>query len=242
MVGIKLKTTKEQEKENWIDVNLEWSVSRFKDEIFSQLGFPSIEQRLVYHGRILKDQSVLRELEMKEGDLVILVPHRPQLPRSPPNTDSEAVRDIDSEVAPQAVMSSTADMIQNVSRLIGPAGARELTAYFQNIASNPDSLATLESFRASMPTVIREMERPDLRESLLDILSASSLNPNNGGGNSTPIGNPSAPHLTREEARKAYAVQLTQMMEMGFFDGEENLTLLIRAHGNVEIALSMKLE
>jgi hypothetical protein len=68
---IKVKTRESQVKE--VDVDEGWLISRLKGELEKVTGVPVSSQRLIYMGKVLRDDDPIREYGIKAGDTLHMV-------------------------------------------------------------------------------------------------------------------------------------------------------------------------
>uniref|UniRef100_A0A6U3B5G3 UV excision repair protein RAD23 n=1 Tax=Paramoeba aestuarina TaxID=180227 RepID=A0A6U3B5G3_9EUKA len=233
---IRLRTTNDQNTEESLEAQSEWTVSTLKQSIAERLRISAADQRLVYQGRLLKDHLTLEELDVKQGDLIIIVPIKKSL--------SDKTQ-ITSEKSPSLPLMQN-DASQALPNLLGTAGQ---SSEVPTNGSFPTPLSSLEALNAFLPPELQEfsrriMQNPEMREQFLATLRTPGAMPGNFAyPESVGVNSLNVPQgLTREEAREVYSTQLTQMREMGFPETEENLTLLIKANGNIEVAMAMKLD
>lgn len=63
-------------------------VSSFKGKIADQIGVPVGQQRLIFRGKVLKDEHLLSEYHVENGDTLHLVQRQPTQPQTSSGTDS----------------------------------------------------------------------------------------------------------------------------------------------------------
>jgi uncharacterized ubiquitin-like protein YukD len=89
MVELNIKTLDSQMHN--FDVDKKMLVSVFKEKIASQTGVPVGQQRLIFRGKVLKDDHSLSEYHVENGDtlhLVVRQPAQPQPPGGPSTGDT----------------------------------------------------------------------------------------------------------------------------------------------------------
>ncbi|KAL3514839.1 hypothetical protein ACH5RR_027556 [Cinchona calisaya] len=88
-VELNIKTLDSQIYSFHADKNMQ--VSAFKEKISSQIGVPVEQQRLIFRGKVLKDDHLLSEYYVENGDTLHLVERQPTQPQpsSSPNNGQE---------------------------------------------------------------------------------------------------------------------------------------------------------
>ncbi|KAK9072923.1 hypothetical protein SSX86_009359 [Deinandra increscens subsp. villosa] len=90
-VEINIKTLDSQLHNFIVDKNM--PVSIFKENIAGEVGLPVEQQRLIFRGKVLKDEDLLSEYHVESGHTLHLVARQPsefQLPSGSPNVETTA--------------------------------------------------------------------------------------------------------------------------------------------------------
>ncbi|KAJ2359496.1 UV excision repair protein rad23 [Coemansia sp. RSA 2618] len=77
-MNIKLKTL--QQKEFLVEVELTDSIKTVKAKVEESQGFPADTQKLVFSGKILKDDQTIEEIKIKESDFMVVMTVKPKAP------------------------------------------------------------------------------------------------------------------------------------------------------------------
>ncbi|KAF5740922.1 large proline-rich protein BAG6 isoform X2 [Tripterygium wilfordii] len=86
IVDLNIKTLDSQLYNFKVDKNM--SVSAFKEKIANEIGVPVGQQRLIFRGRVLKDDHPLSEYHVENGHTLHLVERQPAQSQSPSDTNS----------------------------------------------------------------------------------------------------------------------------------------------------------
>ncbi|XP_057469973.1 LOW QUALITY PROTEIN: ubiquitin-like domain-containing protein CIP73 [Actinidia eriantha] len=86
MVELNIKTLDSQIYSFQVDKNM--PVSLFKEKIASEIGLPVGQQRLIFRGKVLKDDHLLSEYHVENGHTLHLVVRQPSEPQPPSSTSS----------------------------------------------------------------------------------------------------------------------------------------------------------
>ncbi|KAJ8437436.1 hypothetical protein Cgig2_031957 [Carnegiea gigantea] len=79
-VELNIKTLDSQIYKFHVDKNM--PVSSFKGKIADQIGVPVGQQRLIFRGKVLKDEHLLTEYHIENGDTLHLVERQPTQPQT----------------------------------------------------------------------------------------------------------------------------------------------------------------
>ncbi|KAH8509677.1 hypothetical protein H0E87_011445 [Populus deltoides] len=85
-VEINIKTLNSQKYS--FQVNKNMPVSVFKEKIANEIGVPVSQQRLIFRGRVLKDEHLLSEYQVENGHTLHLVARQPAQPQHSADTSS----------------------------------------------------------------------------------------------------------------------------------------------------------
>lgn len=88
-VQLNIKTLDSQMYSFRVDKNM--LVSAFKEKIAGEIGVPVGQQRLIFRGKVLKDEHLLSEYQVENGHTLHLVARQPTVPQSSANTSSADV-------------------------------------------------------------------------------------------------------------------------------------------------------
>eukprot|EP00667_Euglena_gracilis_P023797 EG_transcript_27065 len=104
---IKVKTRDSQVKD--VEVEVDWSIPRLKAELEKATGVPAASQRLIYMGKVLKDDQQILDYGIKEEDTIHLVkkPAATGSDGGTPNGDSHLGAEESSGGATQATATYT---------------------------------------------------------------------------------------------------------------------------------------
>ncbi|KAF2324752.1 hypothetical protein GH714_016635 [Hevea brasiliensis] len=85
-VELNIKTLDSQIYSFQVDKNI--PVSAFKEKIANEIGVPVVQQRLIFRGKVLKDEHLLSEYQVENGHTLHLVARQPT--QSQPSTDTSS--------------------------------------------------------------------------------------------------------------------------------------------------------
>merc|ERR1712070_315847 len=152
----------------------------------------------------------------------------------------------------EATMRRQMEMIQN-----NPALMQVFSRTMSQIASDPNALDNLrrsnpefDAMLRQQPQLAEQMRNPEFLRALADpqtlqamshlqrVMGGAGGGLGGGGLGGSPFGGMGAPAVTPPaDPETAYATQISQLNDMGFFDPAENIRALVATNGNVSAAI-----
>ena len=152
----------------------------------------------------------------------------------------------------EATMRRQMEMIQN-----NPALMQVFSRTMSQIASDPNALDNLrrsnpefDAMLRQQPQLAEQMRNPEFLRALADpqtlqamshlqrVMGGAGGGLGAGGLGGSSFGGMGAPAVTPPaDPETAYATQISQLNDMGFFDPAENIRALVATNGNVSAAI-----
>ena len=223
--------------------------------------------RLIYAGRILKDEETLESYKIQDGHTIHVVKtgiQKPSasMPQKPTETSKISTSPSSSpqltnlqqppqlpNFAPAGMFSdggfepSADEMAQMAQMMQNPEA---MNSVINLMASNPELMQNVMAmnprFQSLPPEMRQMMSNPEfLRMAMTMNSSLSATAGNTSVNNPYPFGQFSAaisPQVTSTEPPEVrFQTQLSQLNDMGFFDSDENIRALLATGGNVNAAI-----
>ena len=262
---MKLNIQGSSEKKFSIECDQSSQVTELKKIISEEMSCAVENLRLIYAGRILKDEETLESYKIQEGHTIHVVKTglatKPQtsfktgespVVKSPPLPSQLASSPSASNVAfnPMAGMPGmlpganiagmepSADEIAQMNQMM--QNPEVMDSMINLMASNPELmqniLASNPRFQSMPPEMRQMMANPEF---LRMAMSMNSSMMSGSGGNASLFG-PSSPFSSpssSEPPEVRFQNQLSQLNDMGFFDADENIRALLSTGGNVNAAI-----
>lgn len=230
-----------------------------------------VKLRLIFAGRILKDEETVEGSKLGNGATVHLVrlggssTAAPSATAAPVSTAASTSPTIQPSVnpmtsamfrgAPLGGFAPNPQAMGNATSLpmVDPSLASQMMTSnpelmrqsMEFLVANPGMLQTIlnsDPRFASMPPEMRQMmSNPEM---LRMMLSMSQTNPEMFSSAANAGMFPSVPEDTRsnEPPEVRFKEQLERLQEMGFWDKDENIRVLMQCHGNVNLAIERLLQ
>lgn len=235
-------------------------VSDFKQSIAQEMACQRDNLRLIYAGRILKDDDLIETYKIQDGHTIHVVktgisstlkPKEPVqsslIPPQPP-IPTQTVSPQQFPQIPSSMMGNLSEMMANIGT-IDPSseGMAHVNRMMQNpetldsvinmMSANPELMQTVMSmnpqFQSLPPEVRQMMSNPEFLRMAMMLnssgISSAPFNLNGAPQSSAPV--------SSEPPEIRFQAQLAQLNDMGFFDADENIRVLLATGGNVNAAI-----
>jgi ubiquilin len=218
--------------------------------------------RLIFAGRILKDDEILSALNIKDGNTIHMVKSQKKAPAAPLVSQPAPPQQPASQAPPMMQTGSIPDMASMMG--MGGFDDPDMMDASQEMLQNPEIRQQMMDMMTANPQLLRtamsmnpmfQQMPPEMQELMLNpemirmAMEMSSRVPSGNAGGMSPdlqnmiqalqAGGPPAQQqqASSEPPEVRFASQLQQLNDMGFWDKEENIRALLMTGGNVNAAV-----
>lgn len=235
-------------------------VTDLKLQISKEMECGKDNLRLIYAGRILKDEETLESYKINDGHTIHVVKTGVKPPTEkavvPAATvSSTSLPNLPSSVSPGAPNAAQLPPL-GFPGMFGAGPSADEMAQMNQMMQNPEAMDSVLNLMASNPELMQNIMAmdprfqtlpPEMRQMMGNpefLRMAMRMNSSMGGtGAASPPANPFgaaafAPQPASNEPPEArFQNQLAQLNDMGFFDADENIRALLATGGNVNAAI-----
>ena len=224
-------------------------IIELKSEISKQKEIPEDQQRIIFAGKILKDEDTLDGCNIKDGCTIHLVrsgmkkevkpaPSTPSVSAPSPSTNASLPGGLS--------LPSFASMGQNMPANLNQfqTSPEMMRLALQMMQQNPQMMQQMMQNNPYMQNMTPEMQQmmtnPQFIESMLQPGVLDTMTQMmQGHGAQMPMMGMGQPVQSNEPPEIRFEAQLQQLQEMGFYDAQENIQALQMTNGNVNAAIEM---
>ena len=236
-------------------------VTDLKLQIAKEMECNKENLRLIYAGRILKDEETLESYKINDGHTLHVVKtgvkptEKPVIAESPKPTASAA-----SLPSPPPATNSAQLPPLGFPGMFGAGPSADEMAQMNQMMQNPEAMDSIINLMTSNPELMQNIMAmdprfqslpPEMRQMMANpeflrmaMRMNSSMMPGGTGGptslRTNPMGAfafPSPQPASNEPPEIRFQNQLAQLNDMGFFDANENISALLATGGNVNAAI-----
>lgn len=263
---MKLNIQGSSDKKFSIECESSDSVVNLKQKIAPELECGKENLRLIYAGRILKDEETVETYKIQDGHTIHVV--KTGMTQKP--TAATTQNSIMSSAAPVSSPVTTSpppipqfqspSMVSGgVTGMMGNYGMEpspEEIAQMEQMMRNPEAMESAINLMTSNPELMQNILAmnprfqalpPEMRQMMTNpefLRMAMSMNSSmmgSGMNGATRFGNLSSPPSTFTDSSEPpeirFQSQLSQLNDMGFFDADENVKALLATGGNLNAAV-----
>jgi ubiquilin len=260
---MKLNIQGSSEKKFSIECEQSSQVTELKKQIAEEMSCAIENLRLIYAGRILKDEETLESYKIQDSHTIHVVKTglapKPQssVPASqiPIEKKSTSLEGQSPSLPVNNSIAGFPGMFPGASNIAGMEPSAEEMAQMNQMMQNPEVMDSMINLMASNPELMQNILAsnprfqsmpPEMRQMMANpefLRMAMSMNSSilsGSGGNPAVFGqsSPFSPSSTSNEPPEIrFQTQLSQLNDMGFFDADENIQALLSTGGNVNAAI-----
>ena len=264
---MKLNIQGSSDKKFTVECQVSDLVTDLKFQIAKEMECGTENLRLIYAGRILKDEETLESYKINDGHTIHVVKtgvkatsEKPAVVEAPKSSVGTASLPLPS--SPSASANSAQLPPLGFPGMFGAAPSADEMTQMNQMMQNPEMIDSAINLMASNPELMQNIMAMDPRfQSLPPEMRQMMANPEflrmamrmnssaMSGSGAAPAGSPQAnpfgaftfPPATQPTSNEPPEIrfqnQLAQLNDMGFFDADENIRALLATGGNVNAAI-----